>query len=381
MWLILSLIFAFFSSANAPRWVLLGKQPYLPLGEWATVAKRTTFADLKSGRILLERKGATPLILLLDSPYALRGGKFVALPDAPLMQEGQILLSAQSAERLFPPILPEEAAVDFTILLQTARSDSAPAKEKAAEKAPAVALPSSDSCRPVKKIFLDPGHGGTDAGTKNGKIFEKNITLEFSRLAAAELRRRGFEVSFSRTRDVFLPLDIRTKLAEKWKADLFVSVHVNSSQHTDAHGTETYILNQDATDAEARKLALIENSIATTAKASQSAVQDILWDMEQTAYLQDSAYLASYIQGSLVSNAHDLMVKEKISGDWKNRGVRQAPFYVLNRAPMPAVLVELGYLSNPRDRKLLLTKAFQESLARALADGVKKYREECRKSQ
>ncbi|MGZ3693870.1 MAG: N-acetylmuramoyl-L-alanine amidase family protein, partial [Bdellovibrionota bacterium] len=209
----------------------------------------------------------------------------------------------------------------------------------------------------------------------------KNITLGFSRLVADELRRRGFEVSFSRTRDVFLPLDIRTKLAAKWKADLFVSIHVNSSQRSDAHGTETYILNQEATDAEARKLALIENSIASSAKERQSAVQDILWDMEQTAYLQDSAYLASYLQGALVANAHDLLLKEKIAGDWKNRGVRQAPFYVLNRAAMPAVLVELGYLSNPRDRKLLLSKSFQESLAKALADGVKKYKEECRKAQ
>lgn len=369
------------------------KQPYLSLSDWTQAGHLTEFSDSKSGRILLERKGRAPIILLLDSPYALLGSKFIALPDAPIRKGEKILLSAQSAERLFPAILSAEERPAFSALLLSAKGAKPEERKnetKAQMKPAAVVQPipspisAMESCqleRPVKRIFLDPGHGGNDVGTKFAGVFEKNITLEFSRLAADELRRRGFEVSFSRTRDVFLPLDIRTKLAEKWKADLFVSLHVNSSQHADAHGTETYILNQEATDAEARKLALIENSIASAAKERQSAVQDILWDMEQTAYLQDSAYLASYLQGALVANAHDLLLREKIGGDWKNRGVRQAPFYVLNRAAMPAVLVELGYLSNPRDRKLLLTKSFQESLAKALADGVKKYREECRKAQ
>lgn len=109
-------------------------------------------------------------------------------------------------------------------------------------------------------------------------------------------------------------------------------------------------------------------------------MQDILWDMEQTAYLQQSAYLASYVQKSVVEYAHDLLRKKKLPGGWKNRGVRQAPFYVLNRAPMPAVLVEIGYLSNPKDRALMGEKLFLESLAKALAEGVKKYKEACRKN-
>ena len=209
---------------------------------------------------------------------------------------------------------------------------------------------------------------------------EKDIVLKFSRLVADELRRRGFTVSFSRTKDVFVPLEIRPRLAKEWNADLFVSLHVNSSPSGVARGTETYILNQEATDAEARKLALLENSIAGKASAAQSAVQDILWDMEQTAYLQESAYLASFIQKSIVANAHDLLRKEKMPDDWKNRGVRQAPFYVLNRAPMPAVLVEIGYLSNPKDRHMMGENFFLESLAKALAEGVKKYKDDCRKN-
>lgn len=366
---LLSLILLFSSSsqaapANAPQWVMVEGIPHLPLEEWFAITQFRAFADRSSGRVLLERKDHMPLILLLDSRYALQGERFLSLPQAPFQRSGKVLLSSESGERLFLPVLKAEERVALDSLLKRSKGT--------------VEAAGCNLDRPVKRIFLDPGHGGEDSGTKHGTLKEKDIVLKFSTLAADELRRRGFTVSFSRTRDVFLPLDIRTKIAEKWKADVFISLHVNSSPAPGAHGTETYILSQEATDAEARRLALLENSIAEKAKASDGAVQDILWDMEQTAYLQDSAYLASYLQGAIVDNAKALLAQKKLPGDWKNRGVLQAPFYVLNRAPMPAILVELGYLSNDRDRKLLSQKFFQESLAKALAEGVKKYKEACR---
>jgi len=346
-------------------WVIIEKTPYLSIDDWGKSTGFTPFVDNGTGRILLERKGQPPVIFLLSSPYALQGGKFLALPQAPIARGGKVLLSLESSERALLPAVPKIERAEIEEELARVRGRSA--------------VSSCLSERPVKRIFIDPGHGGEDLGTKSGSIREKDITLKFSRLAADELRRRGFTVSFSRTRDVFLPLEIRPKLAKEWKADLFISIHVNSSPSTSAQGTETYILSQEATDAEARKLALLENSIASEATNKESAVQDILWDMEQTSYLQDSAYLASYVQGAIVENLHELFRSKKISGDWKNRGVRQAPFYVLNRAPMPAILVEIGYLSNPRDRKIMGEKIFQESLAKSLAEGVKKYKEACHK--
>lgn len=361
--ILLSLISAPAFAEDLP-WVMIDKTPYLTLADWEKQTEFHGYVDPNTGRILLERKDRAPLILLLDSPYALQGGKFLALPQAPMARGDKVLLSLESAERAILPLLPSDERKKLEAMLAGVK-----------DQAGAACLTSRD----VKRIFLDPGHGGEDLGTKSGKVKEKDITLKFSRLAADELRRRGFTVSFSRTRDVFLPLEIRPKIAKEWKADLFISIHVNSSPIASAQGTETYILNQEATDAEARKLALLENSIASKSTSRESAVQDILWDMEQTAYLQDSAYLASYIQKALVAHAHDLLAKQKGSGDWKNRGVRQAPFYVLNRAPMPAVLVEIGYLSNAKDRKLMGEKFFQESLAKALAEGVKKYKEACRK--
>ena len=125
-----------------------------------------------------------------------------------------------------------------------------------------------------------------------------------------------------------------------------------------------------------RQCARRRSPSAARRSLKQSAVQDILWDMEQTLYLQDSAYLAADVQERLVNTADGMLKKENRSG-WKNRGVRQAPFYVLSHAAMPAILVEFGYLSNARDRKLMTEKIFQENLAKGLAEGVKKYRESC----
>jgi N-acetylmuramoyl-L-alanine amidase len=357
------------NATSAPEpwpWIEIEKTPYLTLAEWQKRTGFRAFVDAPAGRVLLERKPLVPVILLLDSPYALQGGKFLALPQPPIQRGSEVLLSLESAERTLLPVLPKLERDSLAKALSSAREQN-------------VASGGCLSNQNVKRIFLDPGHGGNDLGTKKAGVKEKDIVLKFSRLVADELRRRGFTVSFSRTKDVFVPLEIRPKLAKEWKADLFVSIHVNSSPSVAAQGTETYILSADATDESARKLALLENSVAGKASSSASAVQDILWDVEQTSYLQQSAYLASYIQKSIVANAHDVLAKRKSQGDWKNRGVRQAPFYVLNRAAMPAVLVEIGYLSNARDRRMMGEKLFQESLAKALAEGVKKYKEACRK--
>lgn len=362
MFLIFWIFLTFFSFAESPPWILFGKERYLALKDWQTYTGYKSYVDFRSGKILLEKKGHPPLLLLLDSPYALQGEMFLSIPEAPKLSVGHVLLSEDTGKRLFLRVLKGQEKKDFEQKFSEIVSGDLGCGQK----------------RNVQKIFLDPGHGGDDAGTKHGDMTEKAIVLRFSRMAADELRKHGFQVSFSRTKDVFLPLDIRTKIAEEWKADLFISLHVNSSTHAGAHGTETYILSQEATDAEARKLALLENSIVEKAKEKSSALQDILWDMEQTTYLQESAYLASHIQSAIVSHALQLLAEKKLPVNWKNRGVRQAPFYVLNRAPMPAVLVELGYLSNPRDRKLLGEKYFLESLAKALAEGVKKYKEACR---
>jgi N-acetylmuramoyl-L-alanine amidase len=348
-------------ASSLPPWQAVNGQAGLPLRDWARIAELSVIESPKSGRVVLEGKGMPPILMLPGTPFALRGGQFLRLSSSlARAKNGALLLSAAGANELFLPLWPKEPK-------GWPRPPGAP-------RGPAPCKME----RPVRKVFLDPGHGGTDLGTSRGGIDEKAIVLRFADLAAQELRASGFEVSQSRTKDVFLPLDIRNRLAMEWQADIFVSLHVNHSPSATAQGTETYILSPDATDDEARRLALLENSAAERkAKSKASAIQDILWDMEQTAYLQDSAFLAAFVQESLVGTALRWMTERGLQGEWRNRGVRQAPFFVLSRAPMPAILVELGYLSHKRDREFLQKDIFLQSLAKALAQGIKKYRDIC----
>lgn len=344
-------------------WTEVQGKPFLTLSNFANIAGLKVFQAGINERILLD--GEKQALLLPGSPYFIVDGTFLVSSSAPEVVKGEVLLPADLVELLSVRLVPKANQEKLELFL-----------ERVSER---IENASCSLERPVKKIFVDPGHGGADLGTKQGTLYEKDIVLKFSKILADELRRRGFEVTFSRTKDVFLPLDLRSQLASNWNADVFLSLHVNSAPGFEANGTETYILSSDATDAAARKLALLENTLPKEAKAKASAVQDILWDMHQTAFLQDSARLGAYIQQEVADSASELRKEGKLKLKWRNRGVRQAPFFVLSRAPMPAVLVELGYLTNRKDRRLLTEKFFQESLAKALADGVKKFRAICKK--
>ncbi len=364
-------------------------EQYISLQDLQSIGFKGFWQENKQ-RLLLQAKKGHAAFLLLDNPYAEIDGVIVYRPHALIKNKKTLLVSVRFFQENLLPFLTVEQRQSLPSIVfsknppAALEEKEATVLEKKSAELPVSEKASLASCvieRPVKKIFIDPGHGGSDLGTSFHGVYEKSVVLNFSKLVAKELAGQGLEISFSRGKDVFLPLDIRSELAREWKADLFISIHMNSSPSKEANGTETYILSQEATDAEARKLALKENSIVKELKSSKPVLKDILWDMEQTSYLQESAYLASFIQKSLVETAHDLLRKKKNMGQWKNRGVRRAPFFVLSRAAMPAVLVELGYLTNDKDRKLLSDKKFQESLAKALAGGVKLYREACKTRQ
>jgi len=327
-----------------------------------------SYFDKKKQRLLLQGKNGHTAFLLPLGSHALVDGFFVDASQALVEKKQKYYIADRFVAEKLHNFYVENKKTEKTEKIISPKLNPS-SKKNAVE----CVLGKS-----VNKVFLDPGHGGSDEGTTFHGIHEKDIVLDFSKKAAKELRKLGFEVSFSRTKDLFLPLDIRSELAKEWNADLFISIHINSSPARAANGTETYILSQEASDAEARKLALKENSIVQEISSKQSTVKDILWDMEQTVYLQASAYLASFLQKSIVNTADELLQKKYLKEEWKNRGVRQAPFFVLSRAAMPAVLLELGYLSNSKDRKLLTDKKFQESLAKALAQGVKMYKNACK---
>jgi N-acetylmuramoyl-L-alanine amidase len=217
----------------------------------------------------------------------------------------------------------------------------------------------------VQTIVIDPGHGGTETGAiSTSGTAEKELTL----LLAQALKRRledrlGVRVVLTRDEDASLPLTTRTALANQFKADLFLSIHLNSSPGSSARGAETYFLSEQASDASAESSAQAENQTSGEADEALYGLQLILWDLAQSRHLQESQKLAGLIQGELNS---ELQLRD--------RGVKQAPFRVLRGAAMPAVLLELGFLSNPEEEKKLLQPEYRAQLADALVRAVSRYR-------
>jgi N-acetylmuramoyl-L-alanine amidase len=217
----------------------------------------------------------------------------------------------------------------------------------------------------VRKIVLDPGHGGKDPGSFiNGGIEEKDIALSFAKVLAQRIKERlNCEVVLTRDKDVFLPLERRTAFANMHKADLFLSLHVNAHKQEDVHGIETYFLNM-ATDERAVMVAARENA---TSEKNISDLQKILNDLMLNTKISESSKLAHEVQKGMLLDAKKKFDKVK------DLGVKQAPFYVLIGAEMPAILVETGFLTNPTERKRLLSKPYLESLADGIVTGIGRY--------
>ncbi len=214
--------------------------------------------------------------------------------------------------------------------------------------------------RPI--VMIDPGHGGRDPGTESaGGVAEKDVALGIAIRLRAALIARGVDARLTRSADVFLPLGERTEIANTAGADLFVSIHLNSSPHQTTTGIETYYLN-NTTDRATIRLARMENGVAGGYSAPAGPdLHYILADLRQQYKANESASLARTIEAGTVTDAGaaaGIRVNEL--------GAKQGPFYVLVGALMPAVLVECGFLSNAGEARLLQSPAYQ----RALADGI-----------
>ncbi|MBE9529079.1 MAG: N-acetylmuramoyl-L-alanine amidase [Proteobacteria bacterium] len=214
-------------------------------------------------------------------------------------------------------------------------------------------------------IVIDPGHGGRDPGATGRRgLKEKDVTLKIAKMLRDSLKKRTkARVVMTRTRDVYVPLEERTAIANREEADLFISIHVNASRKRKATGIESYILNVSE-DAESKRLAARENS---TTISELSDLEFILSDLVSKAKTNDSVVLANIVHTSLIKT-----VKKKYRGI-KSNGVKQAPFYVLVGTRMPAVLMELSFISNARDEKRLKSSKYLATLVQGISDGVVKY--------
>lgn len=218
----------------------------------------------------------------------------------------------------------------------------------------------------IGRIVIDPGHGGHDTGTIGPTgLMEKDLCLDVALRLGKIVQQRlpSAEVVFTRTDDTYIPLERRTEIANEAKADLFISVHANSSQDRQARGVETYYLNftgsSDAMEVASRENALSENGVHD--------LQDIVKKIASNEKIEESRDLASMIQDSLSKRMENLN-----RGD-RNRGVRKAPFVVLIGADMPSVLAEISFLSNPSDEKWLKSPENRQRVADGLYRGIESY--------
>jgi N-acetylmuramoyl-L-alanine amidase len=224
----------------------------------------------------------------------------------------------------------------------------------------------------VRTIVIDPGHGGDEPGARGaGGTLEKDVTLAVARRLRTMIEGRlGLRVFLTRDDDRSMSLDERSAYANSQKADVFISLHANAAARPTMKGAEVYYLSLDRADTEARRVAE-STGIALPALGGGSRTVDlILWEIAQARYLEQSSTFAGLVEQALRSRV-----------EMSPRAIQQAPFRVLVGANMPAVLVEIGYLSNPEQEQSLTSGAYQDKVTQSLFDAVVQFRARFERSQ
>ena len=217
----------------------------------------------------------------------------------------------------------------------------------------------------VRRVFIDAGHGGKDPGTSHNKVVERAITLDIAQRLGRLLQANGLEVSYSRTDNTSVGLAQRTQLANRRESDIFVSIHVNAHDNASARGFETYFLDF-ASNPEAARVAALENARSDRRLGNmQNMLADVMLNVRQ----DESRRLAGDIQRLTIFRL------KRRGYTVRNNGTRSAPFHVLLGACMPAVLVEVGYCTNPDEATRLRSEKYRHAIAEGLAEGILAYRD------
>lgn len=321
-----------------------------------------------ASRLAVHREGQSAVV---DSPWPIAAG------GDPSEGLGRLETAGRSL-RLRPApgyrVVPAYAIDGLRLsLVPAAMVQGPPENAPPATESPKEALTAEGTTGLFRMVVLDPGHGGGEKGAVGpGGLEEKEITLDLARRLRHLLEGSGVEVALTREDDREMPLSERTSFANQLRADLFVSLHANASPATDVVGSETFFLSREATDELSRKIAAIESNTLGLRGGRRGptpgALEMTLWEMAQSQFLQESQRLAQRIQRELNQVA-----------DTPDRGVRQAPLTVLMGATMPAVLVEVGYLSNPAEERKLRDDDHRDRVAQALHHAILAFGEERRR--
>lgn len=225
----------------------------------------------------------------------------------------------------------------------------------------------------VDTVVIDAGHGGHDPGTHGVKALEKNITLSIALKVGNYIKANvpGVKIIYTRSDDRYIPLDERAMIANKNKADLFISIHANALSRAEVHGTETYVMGQHKVDGN-MDVAKRENSVILLDENHEERYEGfdpnspesyILFSLAQSAYQESSIRLADFVESQF---------KDRVGR--RSLGVKQAGFWVLWRTAMPSVLIEVGYLTNPTEEKYLSSEYGQDLIASGIYRAFKEYK-------
>ncbi len=338
--------------------------PALPVEELARLG--ITDVQTRAG-VVSAMVGRVSLELYVGSPFYRYGAVVRPLPNAPYYADGRYWipaslvtggggLGASSSGQLPAPL---------------ARTGAEPGEAAPAGGAPADPPARGALVRPLR-VVLDPGHGGRDPGTTGRRgTREKDIVLAIAKMVHADLTRMdGVEPILTRDRDVLIPLRRRSQLAVAQRADLFVSIHANASKDRKAQGFETYFLGEARTEL-SREVAMRENSAVRYEEESDATrpedLQVILARLNLASFQRESSSLGGYVQNSLRSALRS-----------PDRGVKQNVFWVLvgSTGSMPSILVEIGFLSNDEEERLLRSEAGRRRVADAIVAAIVAYRDD-----
>lgn len=217
------------------------------------------------------------------------------------------------------------------------------------------------------RIMVDPGHGGKDPGAVRGRYREKDWNLDVAKELARLLKKGGFEVQMTRDNDTFIALSERSKKANQFKADLFVSIHTNASKNRSANGFQVYFRSEKATDKEAAEVAALENEAMQYEEVHYNFVDALLQSMAKNEYINESSKLAGYVRNAVYKQPGIGIAVNQ------NNSVRQANFYVLKGVNSPAILVEMGYISSSKDRGRLANGTVRDRTAKGIYTGIVNY--------
>ena len=330
---------------------------------------------------LLAGEGDT-LKFAIGLPYVSSHGSSMELKHAPEITDGHILLDSADVASLYKTDHTQTAPAIPASSSSLAKVSSSSAKVAAVSAAPA-AIPAAKSATPknetagtreVKTIVIDPGHGGKDTGAQGKNSNEKDIVLAVGKLLKKELEKEGFNVKMTRDKDVFIELGERANLANQWDGDLFISLHCNAIDATPERkkqikGYHVYVLRAPESE-EDKAIARRENKVATLygEKNAKEELSPLEW-------FKLEARLEKYKQNSYMFT--EQMLKAFDDGKIKRQGggVGGAGFMVLVGALMPAVLFEIGFISNPEEEAYMITSKAQADIAARISKAVSSYKE------